>query len=205
MPRIGQRNLRRAAGPAGMAYQATPQPMNARPPTPAYLIPQARIVEHGKIRLRIDFDHDVDIVARTTIRGRDWRGSRDAVNGATMARRANQLARWLCPCPARFVKIFCFSEDPNQIYIDSRPASQRGGSRSSRTRGGMRWTRVVLQTSGARSGLRSRVVLTPRCWRQVGEKQFSPARVAKKPVARESAKETVKTIARGMPGDSGVT
>jgi hypothetical protein len=29
--------------------------------------------------------------------------------------------------------------------------------------------------------------------------------VAKKPVAGESAEEPVKTIARGMPGDSGVT
>ena len=29
--------------------------------------------------------------------------------------------------------------------------------------------------------------------------------VANKPVTRESAKETVKTIAWGMPGDSGVT
>jgi hypothetical protein len=29
--------------------------------------------------------------------------------------------------------------------------------------------------------------------------------VARKPVAEESAKEAVKTIARGMPGDAGVT
>jgi hypothetical protein len=29
--------------------------------------------------------------------------------------------------------------------------------------------------------------------------------VARKPVAGESTKEAVKTIARGMPGDSGVT
>jgi hypothetical protein len=29
--------------------------------------------------------------------------------------------------------------------------------------------------------------------------------VATKPIAGKSTKETVKTIARGMPGDSGVT
>jgi hypothetical protein len=29
--------------------------------------------------------------------------------------------------------------------------------------------------------------------------------VARKPVTEESAKETVKTIARGMPGETGVT
>jgi hypothetical protein len=32
-----------------------------------------------------------------------------------------------------------------------------------------------------RGGRQSRVVLTPRRWRQVGEKQFSPAMVATKP------------------------
>jgi hypothetical protein len=32
-----------------------------------------------------------------------------------------------------------------------------------------------------------------------------PMTVAKEPGRRESTKETVKTIARGMPGDSGVT
>jgi hypothetical protein len=49
----------------------------------------------------------------------------------------------------------------------------RGGSRSSRTRGGMRWTRMVPITNGARGGRRSRVVLTPRRWRQVGERDFT--------------------------------
>ncbi len=44
-------------------------------------------------------------------------------------------------CPAPFAKIFPFPPDPNQIYIDHVPPPQRGVSRSSRTRGGMRWTR----------------------------------------------------------------
>jgi hypothetical protein len=45
------------------------------------------------------------------------------------------------------------------------------------------------------------VVLTPRRWRQVFEKlRFSEAMVTNKPVTKESTKETVKTIARGMPG-----
>jgi hypothetical protein len=33
----------------------------------------------------------------------------------------------------------------------------------------------------------------------------APVTVATKPIAGKSTKETVKTIARGMPGDSGVT
>src|SRR3954447_14632340 len=43
-------------------------------------------------------------------------------------------------CPVLFVKRFPFPNDPNQIYNPRRPVPMRGGSRSSRTRGGMRWT-----------------------------------------------------------------
>jgi len=53
-------------------------------------------------------------------------------------------------------------------------------------------------------GRRSRVVLTPRRWRQVcGDCRRRWWQ--KSPVTKESTKETVKTIARGMPGVSGVT
>jgi hypothetical protein len=46
------------------------------------------------------------------------------------------------------------------------------------------------------------VVLTPRRWRQVPEKQASwGRRWQKSPVAGESAQEAVKTIARGMLGE----
>src|SRR5665811_547200 len=51
-----------------------------------------------------------------------------------------------------------------------------------------------------KSGRRSRVVLTPRRWCQVRAKERGRW-WQESPVARESAKETVKTIARGMPGD----
>jgi hypothetical protein len=44
------------------------------------------------------------------------------------------------------------------------------------------------------------VVLTPRCWRQV-RGTLRGRRWQESPVAGESTKETVKTIARGMPGD----
>jgi hypothetical protein len=48
-------------------------------------------------------------------------------------------------------------------------------------------------------GRRSRVVLTPRRWRQVGD-DASASRWRwwqESPVTKESAKETVKTIAQG--------
>ena len=51
------------------------------------------------------------------------------------------------------------------------------------------------------------MVLTPRRWRQVGDNAYALRlrRWQTSPVTEESAKETVKTIARGMPGVSGVT
>src|SRR5438874_8672865 len=62
-------------------------------------------------------------------------------------------------------------------------------------------------------GRRSRVVLTPRRRRQVLRRRSRPDRkrishirkttVTRKPITGEITKETVKTIARGMPGCSG--
>jgi hypothetical protein len=54
-----------------------------------------------------------------------------------------------------------------------------------------------------RRGRRSRVVLTPRRWRQVFANQFARRRWQQSPVTEESSKETVKTIAQGRPGVSG--
>jgi hypothetical protein len=55
-----------------------------------------------------------------------------------------------------------------------------------------------------RGGRRSRVVLTPRCWRQVLREETRDDG-DNKPITGESAEETVKTVAWGMPGESGVT
>jgi hypothetical protein len=64
---------------------------------------------------------------------------------------------------------------------------------------GMRWT-LCAGDEQCGSGRRSRVVLTPRRWRQVGG-AIHRRWWQQSPVTKESAKETVKTIARGMPGD----
>src|ERR1700724_4921355 len=67
----------------------------------------------------------------------------------------------------------------------------------------MRWTQVALLTRAHACGRRSRVVLTPRRWRQVGgdnsagdgdKKARSPGRVRRKPL---------KPLRAGMPGDPG--
>jgi hypothetical protein len=70
-------------------------------------------------------------------------------------------------CPAPFVKIFPFAATPNQIYIPRRPVPQRGVGHRHERWGGMRWTRMHADERAFR-GRRSRVVLTPRRWRQVG-------------------------------------
>ena len=66
----------------------------------------------------------------------------------------------------------------------------------------MRWTRTTPLTNGTERGRRSRVVLTPRRWRQVlrprqndGDKKArSPGRSRRKPL---------KPLRAGMPGCSG--
>src|SRR6202050_5930237 len=68
----------------------------------------------------------------------------------------------------------------------------------------MRWTRMVLLASGPEADVRSRVVLTPRRWCQVCEKERR-RRWPKRPEHRGEHEVAVKTIAWGMPGDSGVT
>ena len=73
------------------------------------------------------------------------------------------------------------------------------------TRGGMRWTQTVLLTRAPDSGRKRRVVLAPRRWCQVRERKLSRVTVAKEPEHRGERAIIRKTIAWGMPGESGVT
>ena len=86
----------------------------------------------------------------------------------------------------RSEKYFASPFGRNSFIDSNRPTPQRGVSRSSRTRGGMRWTRQRFARDGIAGRVgerpvsdqqraderccsvrRSRVVLTPRRWRQV--------------------------------------
>jgi hypothetical protein len=53
------------------------------------------------------------------------------------------------PVQPHLQKYFRFPLDPNQFTDSCGPVPHRGGSRSSRTRGGMRWTRAARLTNGA--------------------------------------------------------
>src|SRR6266446_2342785 len=93
---------------------------------------------------------------------------------------------------------FRLPTNPNHFYIDHCPVPQRG-VRTSRTRGGMRWTRAARETNAA-------------CWRTakscrsdapiVGVKSAirSAGDGVKKRGHRGEREVSRKTIARGMPG-----
>src|SRR5450631_3500754 len=74
----------------------------------------------------------------------------------------------------------------------------------------MRWTQAALLTRALLCGRRSRVVLTPRRWRQVLEKQASckllgddGGKQARSP--GRARNKLLKPSRAGMPGDPGAT
>jgi hypothetical protein len=95
-------------------------------------------------------------------------------------------------------KYFCFSQTQISSLIRTVPYHKRAGSRSSRTRGGMRWTLAARETSAA-------------CWRTAKScrsdapmlasslREEAQATVSNKP-GRGEREVSRKTIARGMPG-----
>jgi hypothetical protein len=77
---------------------------------------------------------------------------------------------------------FCLTARANQQYCDWVPPPLEGRfAIVTDVGGGMRWTQAVLKTRAPACGRRSRVVLTPRRWCQVRERQLSRATVARKP------------------------
>jgi hypothetical protein len=108
-------------------------------------------------------------------------------------RAQRDLLNWfklMLPVQSPLAKIFLFSSDPNHFYILRHPGPHKGAFRDRHERKvGMRWTRAAPKTRALPCGRRSRVVLTPRRWRQVLEKQASwGRRWQTSPVAGESAK-----------------
>ena len=101
-------------------------------------------------------------------------------------------------------KYFCFAERKITLYV-RRPVPLKGRCATSTTRGGMRWTLMALLTRAPDSGRRSRVVLAPRRRRQVSRGYSCGATETNQPDLRGEHEVSRKTIAWGMPGESGVT
>src|SRR5258707_6978377 len=98
-----------------------------------------------------------------------------------------------------------FASRLTQIRCISFPVSShsRGGSRSSRTRGGMRWTRAVRVTNVLTRTAKSCRSDAPMLASSLREE--AQATVSNKPGHRGEREVSRKTIARGMPGETGVT
>ena len=97
-----------------------------------------------------------------------------------------------------------FSPKSPAYPFPSRPT--RGAARDRHGRGtGCGGRGRCQKTNDMACGRRSRVVLTPRRWRQVGDDASASRRRwwQTSPVTRESAEETVKTIAQGNAGCPG--
>ena len=115
--------------------------------------------------------------------------------GPKTTRRANHPK----PVQPSREKYFCFSEMKIRLLIlPSHPA--RGALRTSRTRGGMRWTRMLRLTSAADAY--GEIVWSRH--RDAGvkfvrSKRFSLMTVARKPVHRGGHAISRKTIAQGRP------
>src|ERR1700722_8786445 len=138
----------------------------------------------------------------------------DAFN-ATMARRVRAEGKFsfgfnAIPPVQSYLKKYSSSR-PTQItsIFPPIPPHSRGVSRSSRTRGGMRWTRAALLTRARACGRRSRVVLAPLAFKSRGRRcrpyrarhaDVREATVTKEPDHREEHEGNRKTIAQGRPG-----
>ena len=133
----------------------------------------------------------------------------------------------ICPVQSRLQKFCCSRLTQISCISPAVSSPRRGVSRSSRTRGGMRWTRQRRAWKGI-AGWASACERSPsrrrpaqartakscgpgtRCWCQVGGGDVGPTglrpalirqrRWQKEFVTGESAKETVKTIACGNAG-----
>jgi len=105
-------------------------------------------------------------------------------------------------CPVLLAKIFRFCSPSIDGFFRAVPARKRGVSRSSRTLG----TECGGRFGDARRAAREADGEVVWSWRPDAGVKFSRGnlrgrRWQESPVAGESTKETVKTIARGMPGD----
>ena len=109
-------------------------------------------------------------------------------------------------CPVPFAKIFLFPSDANHLHIPRHPGPHKGAFRDRHERwAGMRWTLIALLTRALICGRRSRVVLTPRRWRQVGGSNSANDGDNKARSPGRARNKLLKPLRAGMPGDPGAT
>src|ERR1700683_5276078 len=116
------------------------------------------------------------------------------------------LLKLMLPVQSPSAKIFRFTFHPNHLHISRHPGPHKGAFRDRHERRvWMRWTRVALKTRAHSCGRRSRVVLTPRRWRQVGGRDSASDGGKKARSPRRARSKLLKPSRAGMPGDPGAT
>src|SRR6478736_10458021 len=113
------------------------------------------------------------------------------------------------PCQAPFAKIFRFAPGPNQFTDSHRLVPARGALRTSRNAG-----RDAVDAAASGEQQRAGRMMPKRTAKSCGSdapmpasslREAAQATVSTKHGHREEHEVSRKTIARGMPGDSGVT
>ena len=130
---------------------------------------------------------------------------------STAPRQFREIRRF-CPtgksvksCLVPFEKIFLFFRTANQLSNFSRPTRDRGVSRSSRTRDGMRWTRAasgMRKRAGRKRWLRTAKSCGPGAATLASSSRnpISRMTVAKEAAHRGEHEVSRKAIAQGVPG-----
>jgi hypothetical protein len=123
-------------------------------------------------------------------------------NLATRLRQNNTTGKSPKTCPAPIEKIFRLPRRGKSVAYLRPSHPTRGAARDRHeTRGGMRWTWLCRQTNGAGCVRQKRVVLTPRCRRQVARSN-SRGDGGKQAGHRGELAISRKAIAQGMPDSS---
>jgi hypothetical protein len=140
------------------------------------------VILHYPDRMFVDGNCNPWACAVSPVRIRDWIASevtcrwiprmsadRKRARVGVCAARFVETIQAVSTCPVLLAKIFPFPSDANHLHIFRHPGPHRGAFRDRHgRRAGMRWTRAAPKTRALACGRRSRVVLTPRRWRQVG-------------------------------------
>src|SRR4051794_19530768 len=118
---------------------------------------------------------------------------------ATAPQRSVPDGQITCPAPTTKINAFVFAAK----HFPNRAVSSHQGALAIVTDAGRDAMDAIVKplTNGAERGRRSRVVLTPRRWRQVLCKQSDGDNKARSP--RRSRRKPLKPLCAGMPGCSG--
>ena len=132
-------------------------------------------------------------------------GIAGAVAPGCLTRPGKSPARFSAPCVKPLLQKYSGFPKWQISSLSRRPAPLEGRCATSRNAERDAVDAGALETRALSCGRQNRMVLTPRRWRQVPEKQVSRGRRWQESRSPGRVRISRKTIAWGVPGDSGVT